>query len=73
MLAFDAGKRSHNNGVCVPTIDGVTYFGKLIEVIEVEYYDRTRYVLPTYLLYLTAISLGPLQCITNFPPNSFLP
>jgi hypothetical protein len=42
---FDFGKRSENNGVCVPTVDGVTYFGKLIEVIEVKYYDRTRYVL----------------------------
>jgi hypothetical protein len=29
----------------MPTIYGVMYFGKLIEVIEVEYYDRTRYVL----------------------------
>jgi hypothetical protein len=44
-LAFDFGKRSENNCVCVPTVDGVTYFGKLIEVIEVKYYDRTRYVL----------------------------
>jgi hypothetical protein len=44
-LEFDFRKRSENNGVCVPTVDGVTYFGKLIEVIEVKYYDRTRYVL----------------------------
>ena len=29
----------------MPTIDCKTYFGKLIEVIEVEYYDRIRYVL----------------------------
>ena len=38
-LAFDVGKRSQNSGVCVPTVGGITYFGKLIEVIEVEYYD----------------------------------
>ena len=44
-LAFDVGKRSQNSGVCMPTIDGESYFSKLIEVIEVEYYDRTKYVL----------------------------
>jgi hypothetical protein len=44
-LAFDVGRVSQNSGVCVPTVDGITYFEKLIEVIEVEYYDRTRYVL----------------------------
>jgi hypothetical protein len=44
-LAFDVRKRTQNNGVCVPTVDGDTYFEKLIEVIEVEYFDRTKYVL----------------------------
>jgi hypothetical protein len=44
-LAFDVSKRTQNSGVCVPTIDGDTYFGKLIKVIEVEYFDRTKYVL----------------------------
>ena len=28
-IAHDVGKRSQNNGVCVPTVDGETYYGKL--------------------------------------------
>ena len=44
-LAFDVGKRTQNSSVCVPTVDGNTYFEKLIEVIEVEYFDRTKYVM----------------------------
>jgi hypothetical protein len=44
-LEFDLEKRSHNSDVCVPTVDGKTYFKKLIEVIEIEYFDRTKYVL----------------------------
>jgi hypothetical protein len=31
--------------VCVPTIDGETYFGKLTKVIEVEYFDKTKYIM----------------------------
>ena len=31
--------------VCVSTIDGKTYYGKLTQIIEVEYYDRTKYIL----------------------------
>jgi hypothetical protein len=44
-LAFDVGKSMQNSEVCVSTVDGDTYFGKLIEVIEVEYFDRTKCVL----------------------------
>jgi hypothetical protein len=44
-LAFDVWKRMQNSGICVPTVDGNTYFGKLIEVIEVEYFDRTKYIM----------------------------
>jgi hypothetical protein len=44
-LAFDVRKRTPNSGVCVPTIDGETYFEKLTKVIEVEYFDRTKYVM----------------------------
>jgi hypothetical protein len=29
----------------VPIVDGNTYYGKLTRIIEVEYYDMTRYVL----------------------------
>jgi hypothetical protein len=43
--AHDAGKRTQNSSVCVPTVDGEMYYGKLTEIIEVEYYDRTKYVL----------------------------
>jgi hypothetical protein len=31
--------------VCISIVDGNTYFGKLIEVIEVEYFDRTKYIM----------------------------
>jgi hypothetical protein len=44
-IAQNVGKRSQNNGVCVPTFDDETYYGKLTQIIEVEYYDRTKYVL----------------------------
>jgi hypothetical protein len=30
---------------CVPTVEGETYYGQLTDVVEVEYYDRTTYVL----------------------------
>jgi len=44
-VAQDEGKTTQNSGVCVPTVDGDTYYGKLTRIIEVEYYDTTRYVL----------------------------
>jgi hypothetical protein len=44
-LSRDEGKTTQNSGVCVPTIDGNTYYGKLTRIIEIEYYDTTRYVL----------------------------
>jgi hypothetical protein len=44
-LAFDVRKRTQNSGMCILTVDGDTYFGKLIEMIEVEYFDRTKYVM----------------------------
>jgi len=44
-VAHDAGKRTQNSGVCVSTIDGLTYYEKLKDIIEVEYYDRTKYVM----------------------------
>jgi len=31
------GMRIQNSGVCVPTIDGETYYGKLTDIVEVEY------------------------------------
>jgi hypothetical protein len=44
-IAYDVEKRSHNSGICVPTVDSETYYEKLTQIIEVEYYDRTKYVL----------------------------
>jgi hypothetical protein len=44
-FAIDIGKRNHNCGVCVLTIDSKTYYEKLTQIIEVEYYDRTKYVM----------------------------
>jgi hypothetical protein len=44
-LAHDVGRRTQNSGVCVPTVDGKTYYEKLTDIVEVEYYDRTKYVL----------------------------
>jgi hypothetical protein len=44
-IAYDVRRRSQNSGVCVTTVDDETYYGKLTKIIEVEYYDRTKYVL----------------------------
>ena len=44
-LTHDEGKKTHHNGVCVVTINDDTYNEKLTKIIEVEYYDTTRYVL----------------------------
>jgi len=44
-VAHDAGKRTQNNDVCVSTVDGLMYYGKLTDIIEVEYYYRTKYVM----------------------------
>jgi hypothetical protein len=47
-IVHDVEKRSQNSGMCVPTFDGETYYGKLTQIIEVEYYDRTKYILFKY-------------------------
>jgi hypothetical protein len=44
-LAHDVGRRTQNSGVCVPTIEGEMYYRQLTNIVEVEYYDRTTYVL----------------------------
>jgi len=44
-VAQDEGKKTQNSIVCVSTVDDDTYYGKLTRIIEVEYYDTTRYVL----------------------------
>ena len=44
-FSHDPGKMMQNSGVCVPTVDGETYYGKLTKIIQVEYYDMTKYVM----------------------------
>lgn len=44
-VAHDAGKRTQNSGVCMLTVDGLTYYRKLTDTIVVEYYNRTKYVM----------------------------
>jgi hypothetical protein len=45
MLAHDVRRRIENSGLCVPTVEGETYYEKLTDIVKVEYYDRTMYVL----------------------------
>jgi hypothetical protein len=44
-IAYDVGKKSQNSSMCVPTVDGETYYGKLTQIIELKYYDWMKYVL----------------------------
>jgi hypothetical protein len=45
IFRFDVGKRTQNSSMCMPTVDGETYFRKLMKVIEIEYFDRTKYIM----------------------------
>jgi hypothetical protein len=44
-LAHDVARRTQNSGVCVPTVEGKTYYEQLTHIVKVEYYDRTTYIL----------------------------
>jgi hypothetical protein len=44
-IVHDVKKRSQNSSVYVQTVDGEMYYEKLTQIIEIEYYDRTTYVL----------------------------
>jgi hypothetical protein len=44
-ITIDIRKRTQNSGECVSTIDGEIYYRKLTQIIEVEYYDRIKYVM----------------------------
>ena len=37
-------RKTQNSGVCVVTEGGATYYGVLIDIIEVNYSDKYRYV-----------------------------
>jgi hypothetical protein len=49
---------SQNNGMCMPTVDGEMYYRKLTQIIEVEYYNRTKYVLFLSVIGLIAQETG---------------
>ena len=38
-------RKTQNNGVCIVTEGGVTYYGVLIDIIELNYSNEYRYVL----------------------------
>jgi len=44
-VAHDVGRMTQNSGVCVPTVEGKTYYEQLTDIVEVDYYDRATYVL----------------------------
>ena len=41
----EASRKTQNSGVCVVTEGGVTYYGVLIDIIELNYFDKYQYVL----------------------------
>jgi hypothetical protein len=43
--AHDVKRKTQNSGVCVSTVEGETYYEQLTNIVEVEYYDMTMYVL----------------------------
>ena len=42
---FETTRKTQNSGVCVDTEGGATYYGELIDIIELNYSDKYRYVL----------------------------
>ena len=41
----EATRKTQNSGVCVVTEGGASYYGVLIDIIELNYSDKYRYVL----------------------------
>ena len=41
----EATRKTQNSGVCVVTEGGATYYGVLIDIIELNYFNKYRYVL----------------------------
>ena len=37
---FEATRKTQNSGVCVVTEGGATYYGVLIDIIELNYFDK---------------------------------
>ena len=42
---FEATRRTQNSGVCVVTEGGATYYGVLIDIIQLNYFNKYRYIL----------------------------
>ena len=42
---FEAIRRTQNSGVCVVTEGGATYYGVLIDIIQLNYFNKYRYIL----------------------------
>ena len=45
---YEAPRKTQNNGACIVTEDGATYYGVLIDIIELNYSDKYQYVLFKY-------------------------
>ena len=45
---FEASRKTQNSGVCVITEGGPNYYGVLIDIIELNYFDKYRYILFKY-------------------------
>ena len=42
---YEANRKTQNNGVSVATEGGITYYGVLTDIIELNYSEKLRYVL----------------------------
>ena len=42
---FGVTRRTQNSGVCVVTEGGATYYGVLIDIIQLNYFNKYRYIL----------------------------
>ena len=42
---YEENKKTQNSGVSVATDGGITYYGVLSDIIELNYYDNLRYIL----------------------------
>ena len=68
---FEATRKTQNSGVCVVTEGGVTYYGVLINIIELNYFDKYRYVLFKYQWVNVITGKGCKQDDIGFPLVNF--
>ena len=67
----EATRKTQNSGVCVVTEGGVTYYGVLINIIELNYFDKYRYVLFKYQWVNVISGKGCKQDDIGFPLVNF--